>query len=563
MVMFRSSLRSVRTLALASCVLTGSLFAACQSQPAWGQAAPAADSYTWDTIGAEFATLAVVNTQKGAKDQVIYGRTSFSANRPLIDSWYKTYLFPSMANAELLGEISEKREMLAKDLESTTDATLHQYLTDLAYEETTRRATGNYHPFVRYNAMLVIGLNLNQLESRLVGGVRYPAVRLPKSLDFILDELKKPDQIDAVRLAAMLGIERHVRLVRQRPQDQPIPDGRKAEIAAYMQTLLDEKAPPAGRSPAAHTWLRRKAADVLGGLGAVGDNRTVFASLVRIVGDAAEPISLRCTAAETLGNLVYTDVTGIDALATAQQLGALAAFACRTEEARAKDEQKALDEDPAFGPSGGLGMGGMMGGMSGMMSGMMGGMTGGRGGSSGRGSSSGSRESGPSGGMLSGGMPGMPGLSSGGYPGMGPSMNGPEATSETEETVDRLRRRLKLPLACVLTGIRGQDKSAPGTLGAIGQLATDEKQKAEITKLIAAVDAVVKATDETKGGLDGMLKEIRGKRNALEGLLPNVVQESAKPTADEALPGGSLPGGDAGPAKPSADAGPAKEAAKG
>ncbi len=85
--------------------------------------------------------------------------------------------------------------------------------------------------------MLIIGLNLNELESRQVGGVRYPAVRLPKALDFMLDELKKPDQTDALRLAIMLGIERHVGLVRQRPQDQPIPDGRKAEIAAYMQAL--------------------------------------------------------------------------------------------------------------------------------------------------------------------------------------------------------------------------------------------------------------------------------------------------------------------------------------
>ena len=185
MVMIRCSLRSVRTLALTSCVLAGSLCVACQSQPAWAQVAPAAGSYTWDTIAAEFATLSAVNTQKGAKDQVIYGRSSFSTNRPLIDSWYKTYLFPSMATEEQFGEISEKREMLAKDLESVADATLHQYLTDLAYEETTRRATGNYHPFVRYNAMLIIGLNLNQLESRLVAEYAIPpSVCLNRSTSF-------------------------------------------------------------------------------------------------------------------------------------------------------------------------------------------------------------------------------------------------------------------------------------------------------------------------------------------------------------------------------------------
>ena len=47
----------------------------------------------------------------------------------------------------------------------------------------------------------------------------------------MVDEFKKPNQIDVIRLAAMLGIQRHLFLVRQRPADQPIPDGRKAEVA--------------------------------------------------------------------------------------------------------------------------------------------------------------------------------------------------------------------------------------------------------------------------------------------------------------------------------------------
>ncbi|MHB0957283.1 MAG: hypothetical protein ACYC0X_24670 [Pirellulaceae bacterium] len=588
MVTLRCSFRSATARALTGGALAAVLLLAGPLPRCWAQAAPAPDAYTWDSIGAEFAAPAAVNTQKGAKDQVIYGRSSFAANRPLIDSWYRSYLFPSMATEDQLGEISEKREMLAKDLEMTSDAALHQYLTDLAYDEATRRASGPYHPFVRYNAMLIVGLNLNQLESRLVGGVRYPAIRLPKALDFLVDELKKPDQSDAVRLAAMLGIERHVDLVRQRPQDQPIPDGRRAEIAAYMQTLLAEKSLPAGRNPAAHTWLRRKAADVLGGLGAVGDNRSVFESLVRIVGDAEEPLSLRCTAAETLGNLVYTDVTGIDAVATARQLAALAAFACRTEDTRAKEEQKKLEEDPGFRRSGGMmgGPGGMMGpGMSpGMGPGMMGpgmgpGMMGPGTppGSSAAGGSSSGGYPGSSGGYP-GGVGGYPGSSGGypggsggggGYPGMGPFAGRGEQSSETDELMERARRRLKLPLACVLTGMRGpQERSPSAALGAIGQLAADDQQKAEITKIVNALDAVIKATDQTKEGLEGMLQKVRDRTRDLEKLLPNLAQAAAQPTADEALPGAgaagppSLPGAAAG-AAPAAAAPPAAAPAAG
>ncbi len=129
MVMIRCSFRSATARVFASWLLSIGLLLGGPAARSWAQAAPAAASYTWDAIGAEFATPAAVNTQKGAKDQVIYGRSSFSTNRPLIDSWYKNYLFPSMATEEQLGEISDKREMLAKDLEMTTDAALHQYLT--------------------------------------------------------------------------------------------------------------------------------------------------------------------------------------------------------------------------------------------------------------------------------------------------------------------------------------------------------------------------------------------------------------------------------------------------
>ncbi len=85
------------------------------------------------------------------------------------------------------------------------------------------------------------------------------------------------------------------------------------------------------------------------------------------------------------------------------------------------------------------------------------------------------------------------------------------------------------------------------------------------------MNALVKATDpanddestgQTNTGLDGMLKQVRDKTRELEKLLPNVAQDVAKPTADEALPGSSLPGGDAGPATPAGDAGPAKEPAQ-
>jgi hypothetical protein len=542
----RCLLRSFGTVLPLACTFVGCLAATSYDRPVWAQAGAGAPAYTWDTIDPAFADPKEVVARRGEKDQVIFGRVGYSDR---FDAWYKNYLFPSMATEELLGDIYEKRAMINKDLEQASDS-VHQVLLNLIYPEATRRVTENYHPSVRFNAMLIVG-DLNQTEAHVVGGARYPAIRLPQAFDFMVDEFKKPDQLDAVRLAAMVGIQRHLFLVRQRPADQPILDARKAEVASLMKALLDEKTPPAGRTADGHAWLRRKAADVLATLGAVGDNHSIFDSLVRIVGDAEEPLSLRCTAAQALGELVYTDVTGIDALATARQLGALAAFACRTEDTRAKDEQKTMEEETSTGARMG-GAGGMPGmGMPGV--GMPGvGM--------------------PGVGMPGIGMPGLGGEDStgpGGYPGLGGSSGYPGMGSsakpvnkEMENLITRVRRRLKQPLHCVLVGVSGPQewtKAAAGnaTLGAVAQLAADDQQKAEITKIVNALVAIVKATDKHKNGLPEMLKEVRVKTRELEALLPNVAVATEKPAADEALPGAAAPADAAAPAgkTPPADAG--------
>ena len=436
-----------------------------------------------------------------------------------------------------MGSIRERRDELIKDMEMATDPTVHQFLIDVAFEEATKRVSGNYHPAVRFNAMLIVG-DLNQTESRISGTERYPAVRLAKAFDFMVDELKRADQLDVVRIAALLGIQRHLRLVRQRPQDQPIPDARKVEVTALVKPVVDQKTPPDGRNLVGHTWLRRGAVDVLATVGMVGDGRAVFNSLVTIAGDAEEPLSLRCTAARSLAELNYTDVTGIDALTTARQLGALAAYACRLEDERVKEEEK-KHGDTAKRPAGSgyPGMGGLpgSGGYPGLGSG---------------GTYPGSGGTYPGSGGTYPGMGGGPG-----YPGSGPLSGAAKDSEEPDERIDAVRRRLKLPLLCVLLGLRGEaEKSGPPstdgqtvTLASIGGLAVDEQQKSEITKIVGAVEAIVAASDQLDDGLEGMMEQVRSKTRDLENLLPNVTKVEEEPAVEDELPGGALPG--AAPAK--------------
>lgn len=498
--------------------------------------------FQWDTLDAAYSDARQVSAQLGTKTNIVMGRAGLASNQATLEDWYRKYLFPAMAAQDRLGDLADNRDSLMKDLERAADATIHQLIVDIAYDEATKRVTGNYHPIVRYNALLIIG-GLNQTEQRLVGTDRYPAIRLAKALDFLWAELQKPDQIDILRVAALLGLERHFFLVKQRPQDQPVPDARRAEVASLMQTWAEQKEPPAGRSADAHAWIRRKAMEVLGAVGQVGDGQAIFNSLLAIASDTNETFSVRCSAARALGELNYTNITGIDAVATTQKLAALAAAACRSEDSWVKEQQKELDKQTRK-PGGGMDTMGGMGGMAGMAS-MMGGT----------GAMSSMLPSPGTGGSGGAGMAGYPGMGSGGggYPGGPSGMGFGMVSEEMENLMDDARRRLKYPVFCVQLGIRGEERRSgigaadASALGSFAQLAADDAQKAEIQKILTALDAIIVATDLVEEPLEEMMTKVRDKTRALEAMLPQV-EEPGDDTDAADLPGGDLPGGSAEPA---------------
>ncbi len=151
------------------CVVSGNEAAA--------QAGAAAKSYTWGKIDPKFNEYRYVTSQKLIKEQVLLGRQSLAANQTALDDWYRNYVIQMMLTEENMRDLSELRESLMKDLAKTQNAGVHQYLVSLLYDEATKIVLGDYHPAVEYNAMLIIG-DLNQTESRMVSGERYPSVRL-------------------------------------------------------------------------------------------------------------------------------------------------------------------------------------------------------------------------------------------------------------------------------------------------------------------------------------------------------------------------------------------------
>ena len=116
------------------------------------------------------------------------------------------------------------------------------------------------HPSVPVNAMLLIG-ELDAKDWFVGGGIPVP---LSAAVPVLVVAIESPDQIDAVGVAAMAGLYRHVRL-----GGIATPEAKKL-VGVAMYKLLKTTKPPADRTPEGHAWMRGQAAGILGEIGMAG-----------------------------------------------------------------------------------------------------------------------------------------------------------------------------------------------------------------------------------------------------------------------------------------------------
>jgi hypothetical protein len=265
-----------------------------------------------------------------------------------IKKWYEHFLrsftFPSE-----VGNLPGKRKELRTDLEKSVKLpAFRQLLTKLTttYMQGYARSAA-FHPAVRFNAMLVIG-DMNFVE-RSASQTKVP-VPSPESLQFLLTEFRSKKQIDAVRVAALLGMLRHAQLQWGNTQ-MPL----RGEIAKEMMQFLN--APPLNRNPNAHLWMQRRAIDVLASLGAIGRLPGAYQAIDDLVTDADADVRLRCTAAGALA-LLDAKSDQVNIADAALKLGTLAAEASRHDLAWIDEykRRKAAESQDAPGSAGYAGL---------------------------------------------------------------------------------------------------------------------------------------------------------------------------------------------------------------
>ncbi len=172
--------------------------------------------------------------------------------------------------------------------------------------------------------MMIIGA-LNEKEGVTKGTNRSLPKPMVKALKTMLDELKSPDQIDAVRVAALIGILRHAKLSRAGVTMHPA-----AQNLVTRQAVELLKSPcPSNRTKSAHEWMQRREMEILGALGSAGTNSEIVKSLDATIRDENASIAKRCSAIDAMSNLKIVSDPGIDIEKTTLGLGTITATTLR------------------------------------------------------------------------------------------------------------------------------------------------------------------------------------------------------------------------------------------
>jgi hypothetical protein len=306
---------------------------------------------------------------QNAVREILRGTVSINdpATRAKFRQYFLSYLFPMMTTEEGLKTAAQDRQGLLRDLMASRSAEAHREVVDLSLSALTRIVLDkDYRPAARYNAMYIIS-SLNDVEPSNTGATQTLPEPMRLAFPFILQQFQKGDT-DEIKVAALLGLARHLEWENyKQPPSTPMQPAQKAAAVKALTELAEGKAAPPGRNPDVHTWMRRRAIEGLGMACLTKADAELAATMERLLKDEAEEMSVRLTAATTMGRMSLQAPAKIDAVATAKELGYLALVACDAELTRAEAKRKADFEHEArlmgtfTGDVGSLGMSGMPG----------------------------------------------------------------------------------------------------------------------------------------------------------------------------------------------------------
>ncbi|WP_425616774.1 hypothetical protein NA78x_000429 [Anatilimnocola sp. NA78] len=397
----------------------------------------------------------------------------------------------------------------------------HQEMVRLTFNMMQQIVNNNFHPVVRYNAMIMIG-DLNEQEVLRFGS----DLKLPEpyaaTLPFMVDRLDDARTPDPVKIAALVGILRHLEWEPYR--GAPLPAGTRTTMLNALVKLAEMKDPPAGRTAEGQQWLRRRAIEALGLASVTTATPAAVTAIEKVLKDSSEPLALRCSAAMAMGRANVPANHKVDANELSRLLANLAATSVKTEFERLIAMNQKEKEHAAVYATIGSGTGG----------GNFGGPGGGEG-------------------FARPAM--MPPM--GGIDGMiGPGGMNQFAEDPKAYRLDAVRKRLRYQLHCVQTGLgHPLDKTGtppnPNIRKGAQRLATNAAERKAAEDLLAAVNKLADIVEKNRTDLAQLETTMLTESKMLEAAIARTVPAPAPAEAAPAAPGQpAAPGAPA--AKPAA-----------
>ncbi len=308
-----NNLNSIRTIAFLCLIMCGS------SLNAWGQDQP---EYRW------FEATHPGRTTETSVRKMMSG--SAPLDQKLLASWW-TYRFKTLTIEENLTKLTDLRRDMRKRMKPIKVEAVREAINKLSVSLLPRiygqQSGTNFHPAVRVNMMLLMG-ELNSREATGFGKEKSPEIPYKPAANALAEALRDPKQIDAVRVAAMVGFVRHLKLQHKR-NGYLVPAPDQFTVRKAMVELLTASKPPAERTIAGHQWMQGRAIEILGLMNSEENNKLLDV-FVALVGDDNVLMSTRVQAAAMLGKLRLTKSTPVKG-DVAVNLATLARDACDAE----------------------------------------------------------------------------------------------------------------------------------------------------------------------------------------------------------------------------------------
>ncbi len=288
--------------------------------PAFAQDNEVADDTAVD-VSKNYKTIDVVKSLTKSKSRLSSAlRKGFAAgDQALFVNMCDNYILAEWTQPKNHYRLPSLRQQFRSKLQSCKNSpATRRFFNNHLLDVLQKMAAENYHPTVRYNSMKLLG-ELDQTPSMRIGDTATP---FPQALPVLLKAATDKNQIDTVKIAALLGVARHAWVLKDAAT--------RRKVGKAMSRLATTKNSP-GTSSAGQSWMRCIAVDTLGMLTAAGKQGATAKTLLGIVDDEEDHMRVRVAAARAVGNLTFGNSAGMDPGAMVRQLGRLAMSACKTE----------------------------------------------------------------------------------------------------------------------------------------------------------------------------------------------------------------------------------------